>query len=153
MHEKLQLPEMSMLEHSKRAWPSPVRSRENCTSAGQDRAFPHRTKSPSHQQPVAYEGSDKLVPVADDSPTLSGISCSVVLQVGSGSYARLFSCSQVRERRGKTRSKQELALSMCLENGFTSLLRLPSRMGRILCCTTSRAASEMKSPHSDDGPG
>lgn len=96
----------------------------------------HRRKFPSHQQP-AHVGSNNWAPETDNSLTLNSISCSMVLQVGSGSYACLFSWSQSRERMGKASSKQELSLSMSLDNLFTSLLILP-------ISTVLRAAQSQK---------
>lgn len=123
VHEKLQFPKMSMLEHSKHVWPSPVR--ENCTTACtvQSICITEENSQVTSNQP--HVCSNNWTPVKDDSLTLSGISCSVVLQVGCGSYTCLFSWSQFRDRMGKTWSKQELSCSMRLENLFTSLLILP----------------------------
>lgn len=53
-----------------------------------------QNKTPRTPPTSCTPGQQHLAPETDNSPTLGGISCSVVLQVGSGSYARLFSCSQ-----------------------------------------------------------
>lgn len=100
-----------------------------------------QNKTPRPPATSCTRGQQHLAPETDNSPTLGGISSSVVLQVGSGSYASLFSCSTGRNR-GKTRSKQELSLSMRLGNEFTSLLRLPRRTGRI--CAAPPAGQHQK---------
>lgn len=82
-------------------------------------------------------GSSNQTPVPEVRPTLSSISCSVVLQAGGGSYARLFSWSQFRRRMEKhhqnMRIKFKHASGECLY-----LLADSAHRG----CVMSRAVSE-----------